>query len=92
MYTIFRPDHGAVWAFLMIELAGSYSNVLRNLKRYAVVLFFYNLIQLFQAIQAGHWTSYNLSGQLADKGYSLDFGYNMIFVTLVVLVCFLEKI
>ena len=91
MYTVFRPDHGAVWAFLMIELAGSYSNVLRNLKRYAVVLFFYNLIQLFQAIQAGHWTSYNLSGQLADKGYSLDFGYNMIFVTLVVLVCFLEK-
>lgn len=91
MYSVFRPDHGAIWAFLMVEISGNYERLWKNIKRYAVVLFIYNIYLLINMHRIGYWTSYNAAGELAAKSYSLDFGYNMIFISLISLVCYRQK-
>lgn len=92
MYTVFRPDHGAVWAFLMIEISGTRERIWKNLKIYSLVLFAYCFYQLHIAQIQGYWTSFNAIGELAEKSYSLDFGYDMIFICLIALSCyFMEK-
>ena len=90
-YTVFRPDHGAIWAFLIVELSQKEERLWKNLNVYAVVLFLYNLYNLYQATIAGTWMAYNATGELAEKSYSLDFGYDMVFIALVALSQFQEK-
>ena len=91
MYTALSPDHGAVWAFLMVEIACRTGRLWKDLKWMAGGLGLYGLYRLRTALQVGYWSAYSASGEMMEKSYSLDFGYDMIFVALVLLVCFLSS-
>lgn len=90
-YTIFRPDHGALWAVLMVELCGSGERLLRNLKVVALVTFIYNILLAYSAAKTGYWTYYTASGLIGQRSYDLDFGYNIVFVAVVAMVCALQE-
>lgn len=91
IYTIFRPDHGAIWAFLMIEISNTPERIFKNLKNYSIILFCYNMFLLLQNQSVGYWTAFGESGEIIEKSYSLDFGYDMIFISLIVLTYFFNK-
>ena len=90
-YTVFRPDHGALWAVLMVELCGSGERLLKNLKVASIVIFFHNLLLAYSASKTGYWTYYTASGLIGQRSYDLDFGYNMVFVAMVAMVCALRE-
>lgn len=79
-YTIFRPDHGALWAVLMAELCGGGKRLLNNLTVVAAVIFLHSLYLAYAATSTGYWTFFSDSGEVAQRSYDLDFGYNMAFV------------
>lgn len=85
-YTVFRPDHGALWAVLMVELCGSYKRLFKNLSVVAVVIFFHSLYLAYAATATGYWTYFSESGEVAQRSYDLDFGYNMAFVAIVAMI------
>lgn len=91
VYTIFRPDHGAIWAFLMIEISHTPERIFNNLKNYSIVLFCYDMLLLLQNQSLGYWTAFGETGEIIEKSYSLDFGYDMIFISLIVLTYFFNK-
>lgn len=90
-YTVFRPDHGALWAVLMVELCGSYKRLFKNLSVAAVVIFFHNIYLAYSATAVGYWTYFSESGVVAQRSYDLDFGYNMAFVAIVAMVHAIRK-
>lgn len=91
-YTMFRPDHGVIWAFFAIEICENYDKIWTNLKVYAFAQGLYNIYLVFQSkINDGLWYSYNATGELAPRTYSLDFGYSTIFVVIVALICMYRK-
>lgn len=90
-YTVFRPDHGALWAVLMVELCGSGERLLKNLKVASIVIFFHNLLLAYSALKVGYWTYYTASGLIGQRTYDLDFGYNIVFVAIVAMVCALRE-
>ena len=85
-YTIFRPDNGALWAVLMVEMCGSYERLFKNLKYAAAIIFIHNLYLAYSAEAVGYWTFFSESGEVARRNYDLDFGYNMAFVSIVALI------
>lgn len=85
-YTIFRPDHGALWAVLMVELCGSYKRLFKNITIVAIVIFFHSLYLAYAATTTGYWTYFSDSGEVAQRSYDLDFGYNMAFVAIIAMI------
>lgn len=91
-YTIFSPDRGALWALLMVEISMSTGNLWRTLKAVALIQFLYGLFSVYQAMQnGGSWSYIDYQGETSSRDYSLEFGYNMIFVALVCLAMFLKE-
>lgn len=90
MYVVLSPDHGAIWAFLMIEISQTQERLWNNIKWIATITGLYNLYRLLVAINVGYWSAYDMHGNISKNNYSLDFGYDMIFVFLVVFVCYLS--
>lgn len=90
MYAVLSPDHGAVWAFLMIEISQTPERLWNNIKWIAAIIGVYNLYRLLIAISVGYWGAYDMHGNISENTYSLDFGYDMIFVFLVAFVCYLS--
>lgn len=90
-YTIFRPDHGALWAVLMVEMCGSYKRLFRNIKIVAAIVFIHNLYLAYSAEAVGYWTFFSESGEVARRNYDLDFGYNMAFVSIVALIVVIRE-
>lgn len=90
-YTVFRPDHGAIWAVLMVELCGSSERLFRNLRIVAIITFLYNLLRAYSAVKTGYWTYYTASGLIGQRSYDLDFGYNIVFVAIIAMVCALRE-
>ena len=83
--TVFRPDRGAIWAFLFIEIARNEDDLWKIFKASAFINFFYNFYFWFKAKRIGYWTYINASGMEEKRSYSLDFGYNMVFVFLILI-------
>lgn len=83
--TIFRPDRGAIWAFLMIEISGNEKRLWNNFKCASVGIFLYNFYLWIQAKRIGYWLFVDARGMETHRTYSLDFGYSMIFVLLVLM-------
>ena len=60
IYTVFRPDHGALWAIMSIELSETAEKVWDNLRYYAYALGLYNMYLAYGAWKSGGiWYSYN---------------------------------
>lgn len=81
-YTIFRPDHGAIWGFLIIELLNSDDRIWRVLKIYCLILFLYNIFLLYVRFRVGYWLVFDYKGYFVERDYSLDFGYDMAYVVI----------
>ena len=83
-YTIFNPIYGAIWALLMVEMAKTPRNLCRCFKWAALIMFLYDLFLALRALQTGgSWEYINMNGVVAQRGYSIEFGYSMMFVALV---------
>ncbi len=84
IYTVFRPDHGALWAIMAIELSETAEKAWNNLRYYAYALGLYNMYLAYGAWKSGGiWYSYNALGIIDGKDYSLGFGYDMAFIATV---------
>ncbi len=83
---IFSPDKGAIWAFLMIEVSGSAEKIWNNLRYSVLGIGIYNIYLFLQARSLGYWEYMNSSGVISKRSYSLEFGYNMVFIFLVAFV------
>lgn len=81
-YTVFRPDHGAIWGFLIIELLKSDERIWRVLKTYCFILFLYNMFLLYVRLRIGYWLVFDYQGYFVERDYSLAFGYDMAFVVI----------
>ena len=90
-YTIFRPDHGALWIVLFIELAKSPQDIWSGVKVSAAILFFYSLFRAYIAMGQGYWTYIGPSGIESQRSYDLDFGYTMMFVAVVSLIALIKE-
>lgn len=88
MYAVLSPDHGAVWAFLMMEICQNKKRMWKNIKWIAFFTALYSLYRMYVASVVGYWGSYDMYGNIRETNYSLDFGYDMIFVLLVSFVCY----
>lgn len=87
--TVFRPDQGAIWAFLMVEISKEPEKLFKNLRTTAIVLLLYNFFAAYQSIQVGGWTYIDYMGNESLRPYSLEFGYSSMFVSLVLFASFL---
>lgn len=90
-YTVFRPDHGALWAVLMVELCGSCKRLFKNFAVIAVVTFLHSLYLAYDATVTGYWTYFGQSGEVARRSYDLDFGYNMSYVAIIAMIYALRE-
>ena len=86
--SIFSPIRGAIWGFFMIEISGDVKRLWRNFQFAAAGTFLYQMYLWVQAKRAGYWDFVDSSGAMARRPYSLDFGYAMAFVLLVVFVTY----
>ncbi len=87
--SIFRPDRGAIWGIFFIEASKTPERIWKNFKITSVFVFLYNLYLWFKAKSQGYWSYINASGIEEHRSYSLDFGYSMAFVLLVVLYAYM---
>ncbi|MDO5018426.1 MAG: O-antigen ligase family protein [Lagierella massiliensis] len=84
-YTVFRPDHGAIWAFLIIELLHDEDRIWKVFKIYSIFLFVYNMFLLYVKNKLGYWLVFDFQGTFVERNYSLDFGYDMAFIVIFLL-------
>lgn len=88
---IFRPDKGAIWAFLIMEIMWSNDRVWHVFKTSMPLLLIYNIFKWAQAQQVGYWEYVNSSGVISTRSYSLEFGYSMAFLLLLSLLFLIRE-
>lgn len=91
--TIFRPDKGGIFGFLFVAiLASNKEKMIKSLKTVLVINFFMILYKYSQYMVRGYWQEINGYGETIQSSYSLDFGYEAVFIVLLsMLFCFIEK-
>lgn len=87
---VLRPDKGAIWAFLMVEISRNAKELWKNFQLSAVGIFLYNLYLWVGAKRIGYWSFVDAKGLETERSYSLDFGYSMVFVLLVLLFTYIS--
>ena len=81
---VFRPTNG-IYAYLVIRLFHDPQKIVKYLKVTAILQFIFLIAQYYMATQRGYWTVTRGPDLIVERGYSLTFGYDMLFVTLVFL-------
>ncbi|WP_300409023.1 O-antigen ligase family protein [Lagierella sp.] len=79
---ILRPD-SAIFAFLFFQLFDDQKEILDVLLKFSILYFlFLILVELVPAIVRGFWLDIGPNGEMIKLSYSLSFGYNMTFPTI----------
>ena len=86
--SVFRPDFGAVWGFLLIVASENKKRVNHNLHLGAFLLMIYCIYQYSIFLRTGYWTVYNYLGELENQSYSLDFSYSCCFCAEIFIVAY----
>ena len=82
---LFRPD-AAIFAALFFLLPDDTEELKKNITVYALLRFVYEIVfSILPAVQRGYWINVGSSGQEIHLSYSLTFGYNICFPTVVFL-------
>ncbi|MDE6789757.1 MAG: O-antigen ligase family protein [Ruminococcus sp.] len=88
---VFRPERGAIWAFLMVEICGDAKRLWKNFQWASVGLFVYNMLLWLEAKRAGYWEYVGSDGRVTERSYSLEFGYSMAFVLFIVFLTYMVE-
>lgn len=77
----FLNPRGGIWALLIVWLGvmNDEREVFKYLKIAAWILFVYLSLKFFAAQSRGYWITYDVSGEMEQGIYSLEFGYDMVF-------------
>ena len=87
--TILKPDQGAIWVVLMVEISKSPKRFFKNIHTSAMLLFLYSFFQVYQSVQNGGWTYIDYQGVESLRPYNLEFGYTSTFIALVCFTAFI---
>lgn len=86
---LFSPVTGCIYGLMVVLLFRKADCLWRCLKFSGWInLIFYSFVIL---IRDGNWTGYNAAGQVIATSYDLGIGYNVIFITCILLCSYLEK-
>lgn len=89
--TVFRFDKGGIYGFLYFSLIKDGKRLFKNLKNIAFLSYVVLIYQYLQYLSNGYWTEMSYTGDLIRSSYSLDFGYNAIFIFILFISFFLVE-
>lgn len=89
--SVFRPDFGAIWGFLIVAVSVDSKRLYYNLYLGAWGLAVYCIYQYAGFLGSGYWNVYNYLGELDKQTYSLDFSYSCCFCASIFLVMYSKK-
>ncbi len=87
----FGITRGSIWCLLAFVSAKDPQKVMRALRIAAYIMFLYSIYELIQARRVGYWETYNARGVMTQYNYSLTYGYQVIFCTIVFLYYYFNK-
>ena len=86
---VLRPDNG-IFAYFFIRLIDDADEIIKNMKRSAVLMYPYYAYQLLLALSRGYWITTDANGRTVHFSYDLSYGYNVLIYALVFLFCALK--
>lgn len=83
---------GGIWAFLVIWLVNNDEDLYKYLNICAFVLFVFYSLQFATSLSRGYWVIHEVTGDVTESYYNLEFGYNMLFpISFFVAVAYLKQ-
>lgn len=86
---VLRPNNG-LYAFFFIRLINNPKKILKLLNISSWIMYPYYMYLLAIALKRGYWVNTGARGQVIHMSYDLSFGYDVVFFTLVFLLCFVK--
>lgn len=84
--TVFFPTHG-IYTYLFVRLMDTPEKILKNVKISGYLMFFYFLNEIYLYTQRGFWYGVAGNNGQAKMGYSVLFGYQVLFFLITFLYC-----
>ncbi len=86
---VLRPDNG-IFAYFFIRLIDDADEIIKNMKRSAIMMYPYYAYLLLSALRRGYWITTDANGATVRFSYDLSYGYNVLIYALVFLFCALK--
>lgn len=88
---VFRPD-SAIYALLFFSLLDNVDELYDTVNKFAYIDFVYLLVfQYLPARLGGGWEDVTYNGTTVVRAYSLSFGYDMLFPTIIFIYLYMKK-